>query len=130
MATEQTRYVIFPDEVPGWSSPLFILGSLAALVYQPPTAAMSLPAAAAGFVLTLGLMATRAVNVDREDKRWLSGLSGVVVLVFFWSLIFVMGAALAVEWDAGFDGFLVGAILSLAAYHAVYLVIARDISGW
>lgn len=130
MSTDQTRYYIFPDDPPGWSSPLFVLACLLALVYQPPSAETSVFAAVAGFILALGLVATRTLTADYEDGAWFSGTFGAVLLVFFWSLIFVMGAALATGRDARFDGFLFGAIFSLAAYHAVYLLIARDISGW
>lgn len=130
MATDQIKYYIFPDEAPGWSSPLFVLACLVALAYQPPSAETSVFAAVTGFVLMLGLVATRNVTADYEDGAWFSGTFGAVLLVFFWSLIFVMGAALAVGWDAGFNGFLFGAILSLAAYHVAYLLVARDISGW
>jgi hypothetical protein len=128
MNADETRYIIFPDKPPGWSAILFVVGLVAVFALQPPAGTLSIPAAVAGFVFLFGLVVASTLTGGRSQDGVFTGRNGAIILVFFWTLTFVAGVAFG--FKGAFDGFLFGGILAVGSYNGLYLLIAREVSGW
>jgi len=122
----------FPDRPPTWAEVLATLSGVVTVVAEQD-GSMSLPVAAAGFLLCLVALGPGAATAGGQWLgRWFRGLDGVdrgLALFVLFATVAVVSLVTRVP-ESGLTDALTGTLLAVLLYLLVHVVRAGGVSGW